>query len=221
MNNWYYAVVKAYFISGIGADYRLFKNIQLPAGFEAEYLHWISPLPGESLSDYAARLSQYINRGEEHILIGLSLGGIMATEISKLTLPVRTIIFGSVPTHNQLPPWFKYAAKIKLHKLIHPSFVKFSARIKHSLFTKGKENRKFLLQLIRDGDNRFIYWGMDAVMKWRNEHVPANLIHIHGSNDEVFPIRYVKPKYILKGGHLLVFHHADEVNKLLREILKN
>jgi hypothetical protein len=143
----------------------------------------------------------------------------MATEIAKLTSPVNTIIFGSVPTHKQLPPWFKYAAKIKLHRLIHPSFVKLSATVKHSLFTKGAENRKFLRQLIRDGDNRFIYWGMDAVMKWRNEEIPANLIHIHGSNDEVFPIRYVKPAYVLKGGHLLVFHHANEVNKLLEEIL--
>jgi hypothetical protein len=60
---------------------------------------------------------------------------------------------------------------------------------------------------------------MDDVMKWRNEEIPANLIHIHGSNDEVFPIRYVKPAYVLKGGHLLVFHHANEVNKLLEEIL--
>jgi pimeloyl-ACP methyl ester carboxylesterase len=211
--------VKVYVISGIGADYRLFKNIQLPYGFEAEYLHWIAPMQGESIREYASRLAQNINRDEQHILIGLSLGGIMATEIAKLTSPVNTIIFGSVPTHKQLPPWFKYAAKIKLHRLIHPSFVKLSATVKHSLFTKGAENRKFLRQLIRDGDNRFIYWGMDAVMKWRNEEIPANLIHIHGSNDEVFPIRYVKPAYVLKGGHLLVFHHANEVNKLLEEIL--
>lgn len=211
--------MKVYVISGIGADYRLFKNIQLPYGFEAEYLHWIAPMQGESIREYASRLAQNINRDEQHILIGLSLGGIMATEIAKLTSPVNTIIFGSVPTHKQLPPWFKYAAKIKLHRLIHPSFVKLSATVKHSLFTKGAENRKFLRQLIRDGDNRFIYWGMDAVMKWRNEEIPANLIHIHGSNDEVFPIRYVKPAYVLKGGHLLVFHHANEVNKLLEEIL--
>jgi pimeloyl-ACP methyl ester carboxylesterase len=211
--------VKAYFISGIGADYRLFKNIHLPYGFEAEYLHWIPPLKDESIREYASRLAQNINRDEQHILIGLSLGGIMATEIAKLTSPVSTIIFGSIPTHKQLPPWFKYAAKIKLHRLIHPSLVKLSAAIKHSLFTKGQENRRFLRQLIRDGDNRFIYWGMDAVMKWRNEDVPASLIHIHGSNDEVFPIRYVKPAYVLKGGHLLVFHHANEVNKLLEEIL--
>lgn len=211
--------MKVYVISGIGADYRLFKNIQLPYGFEAEYLHWIAPMQGESIREYASRLAQNINRDEQHILIGLSLGGIMATEIAKLTSPVNTIIFGSVPTHKQLPPWFKYAAKIKLHRLIHPSFVKLSATVKHSLFTKGAENRKFLRQLIRDGDNRFIYWGMDAVMKWRNEEIPANLIHIHGSNDEVFPIRYVKPAYVLKGGHLLVFHHANEVNKLLEGIL--
>src|SRR6476620_8701480 len=209
--------MKVYFISGIGADYRLFKNIHLPKGYEAEYLHWMTPIKAESISEYAARLSEKIDRYEPHILIGLSLGGIIATEIANLTYPVQTIIFGSVPTHNQLPPWFKYAAKINLHRLIHPSFVKLSAYIKHSLFTKGREDRKFLRQLIRDGDNRFIYWGMDALMKWRNEEIPSNLIHIHGSNDEVFPIRYVKPKYVIKGGHLLVFHHAGEVNKLLEE----
>ena len=211
--------MKAYFISGIGADYRLFKHIQLPAGFEPNFLHWVAPLKHETLVNYAARLAEKINRNEQHVLIGLSLGGIMATEIAKVTSPVQTIIIGSVPTHRQLPPWFKYAAKVNLHKLIHPSFVKLSASVKHSLFTKGKENRKFLRQLIRDGDNRFIYWGMDAVMNWKNEDIPANLVHIHGNRDEVFSIRYAKPKYILKGCHLLVFHHAGYVNKLLSKIL--
>ena len=41
--------MKIYFISGLAADRRIFKNLRLPDGFEPVYLDWISPLKDESL----------------------------------------------------------------------------------------------------------------------------------------------------------------------------
>ena len=212
--------MKAYFISGIGADYRLFKNVVLPDGFEAEYIHWIDPLKNESIPSYAERLSQKIITTEPFILVGLSLGGIMATEISKFTQPVCTVIISSVPSNNQLPPYFIFVKKLKLHRLIHPQFVKFTATCKHYLTTKGMENKKFMRQLIRDGNDRFISWGINAVLNWKNDTIPDNLFHIHGTRDEVFPIKYTKPHYTIKGGHMLVFNQGKELNFLLEQILK-
>ena len=53
--------MKVYFISGLAADKRIFKNLRLPEGFEPVYLDWISPLKDESLRDYALRLAKKID----------------------------------------------------------------------------------------------------------------------------------------------------------------
>ena len=210
--------MKVYFISGIGADYRLFKNIVLPSSCTAEYLHYVTARKGESIPQYAARLSEPIDKDEPFALVGLSLGGIMATEISRITQPVCTVIISSVYSSEQLPGHFRLAAKLRLHRLIYPGFMKIAATCKHLLTTKGAENKKLMRKIIWDGNNQFIYWGMNAVLNWKNNTKPDNLIHIHGTRDEVFPIKNTQPDYILKGGHMLVFNQSPRINALLQEI---
>ncbi|HVG11799.1 MAG TPA: hypothetical protein VM843_02295, partial [Flavisolibacter sp.] len=76
-------IVNVYFISGLGADCRIFKNLQLPPSYHAVHVEWIKPLVKESLAEYALRLSAAIDTTQPFGLIGLSLGGMIAVEISK------------------------------------------------------------------------------------------------------------------------------------------
>ena len=59
--------MKVYCISGIAADGRLFRRMQLPPGFEAVYLDWIKPLKNEALRDYALRMGEKIETGKPFI----------------------------------------------------------------------------------------------------------------------------------------------------------
>ena len=79
--------MKVYFLAGIAADSRIFKNIQLPVGYEAVFIDWITPIRDESLSSYAFRLSDAIDKSEPYYIIGVSLGGIIACEISIRNTP--------------------------------------------------------------------------------------------------------------------------------------
>ncbi|HEY0434517.1 MAG TPA: hypothetical protein VGC95_11625, partial [Chitinophagaceae bacterium] len=79
--------MKAYFISGLGADRRAFYRIQMPSSIQIVHLDWIDPLPKESLNDYALRFSKLIDRHEEFILVGLSFGGMLAVELGKFLQP--------------------------------------------------------------------------------------------------------------------------------------
>ena len=63
--------MKAYFISGLGADKKAFQKIKLPAGYEPVYLDWITPEKDESLTNYARRFSSLIKNNYAIILIGL------------------------------------------------------------------------------------------------------------------------------------------------------
>jgi pimeloyl-ACP methyl ester carboxylesterase len=212
--------MNVYFISGIGGDRRLFNYIQLPEDFHVGYVDWILPEKKENLPDYANRLTEQIDTGQPFILVGASLGGIMAVEIAKRLTPVATILISSIPVSAQLPAYYTAARHLRLARLLPTSFIKGASNFKR-LFTREKgADKKLMRQMIRDGDPRFIKWGLNAVLEWRNEEIPQPLWHIHGARDEVFPIRLTHPSHkIPRAGHLLVMSHAEEVNRILREIL--
>ncbi|HEV3223519.1 MAG TPA: alpha/beta hydrolase [Puia sp.] len=136
--------MKTYFISGIAADGRLFRHIRLPAGFDAVHLNWIMPQPDETLENYAVRLAEKINTAEPFVLIGTSLGGIIATEIALKYNPLAIIIIGSIPVISQFPGYFRIAEKLKLYKIFPGSFYKYSAKVKHYMTVKTLKIKKSL-----------------------------------------------------------------------------
>jgi pimeloyl-ACP methyl ester carboxylesterase len=212
--------MKTYFISGIGADYRLFTHIRLPEGYETRYIHWIPPEHEETLPAYARRLTAQIETSEPYILIGFSLGGIMAIEIAKAFPPLCTIIISSVPVSASLPPYYTLAHRLQLTKIASPTLMKLLASVKHLLTMRSRDNWKIMREVIWSGDDQFISWAMDAVLKWENNIIPQPFYHIHGSRDEIFPISRIKPTYIIpKGGHTLIMNHPQAINALLQQIL--
>lgn len=72
---------KIYILSGLGADERVFKKLDL-VPLEPVYLKWIPPHKNESVESYASRLLSQITE-KNPVLIGLSFGGMMAIEIAK------------------------------------------------------------------------------------------------------------------------------------------
>ena len=212
--------MKVYFIPGIGADYRLFTHIRLPEGYTPSYIHWIDPFDKEKLSDYAFRLSGQIDNSEPFILVGVSLGGMMAVEMAKRLDPVCTIIISSIPVITHLPGYFRLAGKLGLGKLIPASFLKAATKAKHALTMRPAANRQLMFDIIRAGDDRFICWALTAVLEWENKELPQPFYHIHGTRDEIFPISLTKPTHIVqKGDHMFVVSQPEIVNQLLKEII--
>ena len=213
--------MKVYFISGLAADRRVFKNLRLPEGFDPVYLDWIPPQKNESLHDYALRLAEKIDTSEKFVLVGLSMGGMVAVEIANRLHPVLTIIIASIPVSRQLPYYFRIGASLYLHKMIPIGLVKNAAIAKRLFTTETKEDKELLKAIIRESDPEFIRWSLTAVLHWQNEVVPEKLIHIHGSRDEILRMKFTKPTHIiLKAGHLMVMNRAEEINRILGEVLE-
>jgi len=213
--------LKVYFISGLGADRRAFYKIKLPAGYEPVYLDWIAPLQNENFSDYAKRFSALIKPGEDFILIGLSFGGMLASEIAKIVFPKRLIIISSLSCYKELPWYFKLAGKLGLHKIISPALYKQVTLVNRFMGVGNKEMKGIVYDYVKRTDPEFIRWSLNEILNWRQRDKFPGLVHIHGSNDHLLPCRYVKADYIVqKGGHLMVMNKAGEVNSILKEILK-
>lgn len=212
--------MNVYFISGVGADWRVFSNLKLPAGCAAHHLDWIKPEINETLASYAKRLAEGIDRSKPFILVGLSFGGMLATEINALYPAKLVVLISSVPTSDQLPPYFKMAGRINLHKLVPVSLLKSMSLLKRLFTAETPEAKKFLRQAIRSADTGFIRWSLDAIVKWRGHHRPSSYIHIHGSQDFILPTRFTGYTHLVKGGgHLMVLTRASDINRILAEAI--
>jgi pimeloyl-ACP methyl ester carboxylesterase len=214
--------MKVYFISGLAADSRVFKYIQLPANCEAVFLEWIPPVKNESLQNYSLRLAEKIDVNEPFSIVGLSMGGMMASEIASRMNPVITILISSVPSSKHLPFYFKAANALKLHKAVPISLVKSAAVVKRFFTAETDDDKEMVKQIIKDSDNYFIRWAMGAILNWKSEGIPDSYIHIHGTKDAVLPMRFTKPTHVIKkAGHLMIMTNADEINKILAETLSS
>lgn len=211
--------MRAYFISGLGADKKAFQKISLPQAYEPVYLDWIPPQKEESLIDYARRFSSLIN-DESFILIGLSFGGMLATEIARLRKPIKTIIISSIASSDELPWYFKRAGSIGLHKYVPIKLLGAATVLKNMMGAASKEDKAIIYRYAKFADPDLIRWSLNAIINWQQPERLPGVIHLHGSNDFMLPMKFTHPDYIIKdGGHLMVFNKADEVNKILGEVL--
>jgi pimeloyl-ACP methyl ester carboxylesterase len=212
--------VKVYFISGLGADKRAFYKIKLPPGYQAVFLDWIVPLAGESFPDYAKRFSRSIKQDEEFVLIGLSFGGMLASEIAKIVSPKKLIIISSLSSYKELPWYFKLAGKLGIHRIISPSLYKQATIMNRFMGAGNKEMKSIVYSYVNNIDPAFIRWSLNAIVHWSHAERLSDLVHIHGSNDHLLPYKYVKADYAIKnGGHLMVMNKAEEVNSILEKVL--
>lgn len=210
---------RIYFISGLGADRRAFRKLTFPQDFDLVYLDWISPRKNESLEDYASRLALNIDTSTPFYLIGLSFGGMLATEIAKKLKPVHTFLISSSPVYKQLPWYYRMPGRLRLQKLIPIRSLKKGSRIVMKLLgARTHDERMLLKQLVADSDPAFMKWALTSILTWRNKDRPANLTHIHGTADLILPIRYYKPDVIIpNGGHFMVYANAEEISAYIRQ----
>ena len=91
-----------YLIPGLGADSRLFDKLDL-SGHTVHRLEWPRMPEGSSLRAYANELAKRIDASTAHVLIGVSMGGMVAQELALITSPVRTIIISSWKGRSEMP----------------------------------------------------------------------------------------------------------------------
>lgn len=208
-----------YLISGLGADRRAFKKLVFPGDFSLKYLDWIAPNKNESLPSYAQRLSESIDTSKPFYLIGLSFGGMLATEIAKILAPEHTFLISSTPIYTGLPWYYRMAGHAHLQKMVPIGLIRstnsFGIRF---LGAKSKEEFTLLKQLIVDSDPRFMKWALSCILNWRNTEKPQNVTHIHGTGDNTLPIKYTNPDVIINGGtHFMIYSKADQISQLITD----
>ncbi|MBD0367389.1 MAG: alpha/beta hydrolase [Flavisolibacter sp.] len=210
-----------YFISGLGADKRVFQKIKLPEGYTPHHISWIPHRRNETLAQYARRLSAVIDTKLPFVLIGLSFGGMLAVEICRFLKPGKTILISSAAHSKMLPPYIRFLKWLPLHKALPYFLLKKPTRIVYWLFGIRAKGEKILFdRILYDTDISFLRWAMHAIITWPERKPPNHIIQIHGSEDTLLPLRFVKADYVIQGGnHFMVYSHAWEVSAVLAQVL--
>ena len=210
---------KVYFISGLGADRRVFEFLDL-SFCQPVFLDWIKPLKNESLTSYAARLCSSVKEPDA-ILVGMSLGGMMATEFARTHPAAKVIILASNKTSKEFPGYLRILLNyLPLYKLTTRTLlIRIMPIILWFLGAKTERQRQLLRNVVMETDIPFIKWSISAVAKWKSVGIPANVTHIHGTADRILPYKYVKPHYTVEGGeHLMIKTKPGEISALLKKL---
>lgn len=212
---------KIYIFSGLGVDRRVFDNIDL-GNLDIEFVDWIEPLKNESLENYAERISRKIT-AENPILIGLSFGGMVAVEISKIIKTEKIILIASAKNRFELPKFNRFSGKLKLNKLIPKSVFKKQNFITNWLFgVESEADTKLLQNILNDTDPTFFAWAINEIVNWKNEAIPENLIHIHGNKDRIIPFKNVKADFVIEGGgHFMTVNRAKSIQNIILNLIKS
>ena len=175
----------------------------------------------ETLQSYALRLFTLIN-DEQATIVGLSFGGMLATEMAKAHPLTKVILISSAKTFNEIPPYLRFWRRLPIYKYVSNNSMKISGGIVlRILGAKGKKQQQLQQQIIKSSNPQFTKWAMDAIVKWRNKTVPPNVTHIHGMADKLLPYRYVKADHSIKDGeHVMVMDRATELSALLKQLIK-
>ena len=212
---------KVYFICGLGADKRVYSFLDL-SFCDPVYVDWIKPLDKETLESYALRLRKQIPDAHP-IVVGLSFGGMLATEMAKADPQMKGIIISSNKTAEEFPGYLRAGRYFPFYKWMPGKMMKRSAHwIKWFFGRNGKEQKKVYLEIVRDVDTDFTKWAIHAILHWKNKIVPKNIIHVHGTADRLLPHRLVKADYIIEGGnHVMPMDSHKEISALLKELIES
>jgi pimeloyl-ACP methyl ester carboxylesterase len=215
--------MRIYLLPGLGADKRMYER-QIKILPEAIVIEHLPPVKAQTLAQYAKRIAALIDTSQPFILIGTSLGGMVAIELTQLLKPEKVILMASIKSLDEMPVLFRSMKYLRLHRLIPGSFYKKmnSLMIKRLDGRGDAEAARVIRSMMETTQPEFIDWAINAVVNWNPpKNIPVQVIHLHGTADQLFPISKIKNVIAVKNGsHVMNITKSEEVNALLLEAVR-
>ena len=214
--------IPIFLIPGQGSDSTIFAKLTFPSEYPVHHITYITPDEGETMQDYAMRLAEQIHH-KEFILIGVSLGGMLATEMTSQLSPHKTIIISSAKHSGELPKRYNFQKKLPIYKLVGPKMNKVGAKVLQPIVEPDRNTEKVAFKAMLDRkDPIFLNRTIPMIINWDRTISPDDIIHIHGDNDHTIPHRNVTCDYLIEdGSHMMTLTRADELSEIIREILND
>ena len=213
-----------YFVPGLAASSNIYDYIQLPKDiFELHFLEWLMPLHSkEPIKAYAKRMAALILE-ENAILVGVSFGGIMVQEMSHYLNLKKIVIISSIKSSKEFPKLLKLVRVTRIYKLLTPKFIHLVESFFKNVFPNNYKKRVILYQLYLSVRNPiYLKWSLHAVLHWNQNEPINNILHIQGTNDEIFPIKNIQNCIKIENGtHTMILFKSKKISEILLNNLTN
>lgn len=206
-----------YCISGLGADERIFKHLLVP---QATLIHlpWLPFDRHETMQTYAAKMATQIHE-QEPILIGLSFGGMLVSEISQ-QIPIRKgFLISSAKNKTELPDLSAIITFLLQHGLVPFNLFKIPNRVLFEKFgATTDDEKKLLTEVLKDTQSDYLRAAFKVILQWNSTSMPQRCIHIHGTHDRIIDPTYVHPDYwIQDGSHMMIWNRSKEIADIITD----
>ena len=210
-----------YMIPGQGSDYRVFKNLKIDDSFETRNIYYTTPHKEMTLKDFAIELSSQIDTNCSYILLGVSLGGMIATEMGEFLNPQKIVIISSAKSKEEFPGRYRFQRWFPIYKLVSSKMAKKGAQIMQPIIEPDRNKEKDTFKsMLNDKDPDFLKRTIKMILEWERVNYRSEIIHIHGNDDKTIPIRNVKYNYLVKNGsHMMILTRGEEISVLVNKIL--
>ncbi|WP_133673024.1 YqiA/YcfP family alpha/beta fold hydrolase [Maribacter caenipelagi] len=210
--------MNVYGVSGLVADKRVFEHLTLD--IEIIPIDSITPYSNESIKSYSKRLSAVIDASKDFALIGVSFGGLIATEINQILNAKKVILISSAQTKSELRLIYKWVGNSRILKLIPASLLnppKFVAK-----YIMGAHNSKLFFEILDDTNLCFVKWALQEFTTWKNTNQSTKVIKINGTKDKLIPPKGNTRMKLIEGGeHFMIVDRANEISEIINFELKN
>jgi len=207
---------------GLAADKAIFDYIKLPKDkFELHFLEWKIPShKKQDLDSYIKELVKDI-KYPNAVLVGVSFGGIIVQEMRKFYQPKQVIIISSVKHESELPKRLQIARKTKAYKLTPIKILTNIEQFAKYAFGDFAKNRAELYKkYLSVRDKTYLQWAIFNVLHWKQTLPTKDIIHIHGDQDVIFPIKNISNPIVVKGGtHVMILNKAKKISQILQEVI--
>lgn len=213
--------MKVYFLSGLGADETVFQFLDFSL-YEPVFIKWIKPLENESLEAYALRLKDAYNIPGDAIVVGLSFGGMLATELAKKYSLLQAIVISGAKTKNELPRYYQTGKYFPVYRWSTDALYRWFMLNSNWFFgLRHPKHVEIYKTLIKNANIDFNKWAVNALINWQNTTVPPNIKHIHGTHDKILPYKNISCDVtVRKGEHLMVMNYSATISQFIHEVIQ-
>ncbi len=214
-------MAKAYLIPGLVSDGRIFRHLSLD--IETTVLEKPVPYPKESLEEYAKRFIPLI-KDSNPVLIGVSLGGVIAQEIAaQLPKIDKVILIASIKAEKEKPSSLFLGRNFPLHQWVSVDFAKKKiAKRRLRLESWDKEQQHIFLSMLEKASPVLFRWGISQVAHWKPKKINCPIFHLHGTKDLIFPYKYIQAPITISGGtHFMLGSKGEDISIAINKILSS
>lgn len=210
--------MNVYLLPGVACDRRLFEKFELQ-GHDVYPLEWPHIGPAQTLADIALQLSTQIDRTSDHVLVGVSMGGMVAQELAMITAPKKVVLISSVTGPQEWPMLLHASRRFRLHYLIN-NFTMHATWPIRQWWNKGDpEIAKVLFDMAVKQSAQQIRASAAAILRWKGSPWKGPMVRIHGDKDTLLPLRFPVDHVVPGGSHVMVITRPREISRLVQQVI--